>query len=165
VNARCAHHPEREGAETLGARAYCASCRDARALATRGLELRAQPSACFATYAGDELWLALPRGAPAHWLAHELDVRAPVARPACAAGYAIERSDVLGGRREVRGEPPRRSDLWVDIDAEGCGVVVRAQPDETRGFSISIRHLRPSPARESSDDFYLQLGGRGRFFR
>lgn len=161
----CAHHPERPAVEALGARAYCAGCRDARALATRGLELHARPSECFATYAGADRWHALARGGPAHWLAHELGVRAALARPACAAGFAIERADVLAGKSELRGEPPRRADLWVDLDAEGCGVVVRVERHETRGFSISIRHLRPLSARESIDDFYLQLGGRGAFFR
>jgi len=165
VTARCAHHPEKAGVERLGARVYCASCRDARALATRGLELRAQPSTCFATYAGSGRWLALLHGAPAHWLAHQLGTRAAAARPGCAAGFAVERGDVLAGRHVLHGEPPRAGDLWVDNDAEGCGIVVRAQRHETRGFSISIRHLQPLPARESSDDFYLQLGGRGRFFR
>jgi hypothetical protein len=162
---RCAHHPDRPAAETLGARAYCASCRDARGLATRGLELRARPADCFASYAGGDRWLAFPRGESAHWLAHELGVRAPPGRRGCAAGFAIERADVLAGRRELRGEPPRAADLWVDLDAEGCGIVMRVEPHETRGFSISVRYLQALAAREMHADFYLQLGARGRFFR
>jgi hypothetical protein len=109
--------------------------------------------------------MPLTSGAAAHWLAHRLGVLARPGRPGCAAGFALDRADVIGARREVRNEPPRSSDLWVDLDAEGCGVVVRAQRDETRGFSISIRRLQAAPARETTDDFYLQLAGRGRFFR
>lgn len=86
-------------------------------------------------------------------------------RPACAAGFAVDRADVIGSRRELRGEPPCKADLWVDLDPDGCGMVVRAARDESRGFAISIRHLQGPPARESTDDFYLQLAGRGRFFR
>lgn len=151
--------------ETLGARSYCAGCREARGLATRGLEIRANPAACFASYAGADRWLALAGGESPHWLAHQLQVRAPPGRPACAAGFAVARADLLAGRRELRGEPPRAEDLWVDLDAQGCGIVARVQPHETRGFSISIRHLQALPARESHVDFYLQLGARGRFFR
>ena len=161
----CAHHAERPAAEVLGARAYCAACREARLGATRALGSRAQPSECFARWLGDERWLALESGAAAHWLAHELGLRPPAGRPSCAAGFAIDRADVLAGRRELVGEAPRAGDLWVDLDAEGCGIVQSAQREGERGIAIAIRHLRAFPARPERADFYLQLGGRGRFFR
>jgi hypothetical protein len=161
----CAIHRERPAVETLGARSYCAECRDARLGATQRLELRAIPSDCFASHLGAGRWLAFQRGAPAHWLAHQLGVRARPERPACAAGFAVERADLLAGRSRVSGEPPRAGDLWVDLDAEGCGLVCRSQRDETRGFAISIRHLCATPARELHSDFYLDLAARGTFFR
>ena len=114
---------------------------------------------------GDDRWLALESGAAAHWLAHELRAIASPGRPACAAGFAIERADLLATRRELGREPPRAGDLWADLDAEGCGIVVNSRRDESAGIAITVRHLHPLPAREESADFYLQLGGRGRFFR
>jgi len=159
------NHAEREAVESLGLRAYCAECRTSRAEATCGSELRARPSECFATYAGAGRWLSPARGASAHWLAHELGQAAQPGRPACAAGFALERAELLLGRRELVRELPRPTDLWVDLDAEGCGVVVRVQRDETRGFAIAIRHLRPLPALELHSDFHGQLGARGSFFR
>lgn len=161
----CTNHPDRPAVERLGSRRYCAACRDSRLQVTRLLVMRAQPSECFASYAGAERWLPLTRGAPAHWLAHQLGAGARPGRPACAAGYALERAELLAGRKAVQGEAPRAGDLWVDLDAEGCGLVVSCQRHETRGFSIAVRYLEPLSARESLVDFYLQLAARGRFFR
>jgi hypothetical protein len=165
TGADCANHPDRPAVERLGFQSYCAACRDALAAVTRSPALRALPRECFASYGGAERWLPLARGAPAHWLAHELGVRAQLGRAGCAAGHSLDRADLLAGRREVRGEPPRRGDLWVDLDAEGCGLVVAVQHAETRGFAISIRHLEPVSARDRVADFYAQLTARGRFFR
>ncbi|HTO69756.1 MAG TPA: hypothetical protein VMR31_07835 [Myxococcota bacterium] len=72
---------------------------------------------------------------------------------------------MVAARKEVKGAPPRAGDLWLDLDPEGCGIVVISRPDEARGFAILIRHLQALPAREVHSDFYLELGGRGRFFR
>ena len=126
--------------------------------------MRALPSECFASPVGGDAWRALASGAPAHWLAHELGVRAPIGRPACAAGFAIERRDLVGRRRPIA-SAPRRGDLWVDLDDEGCGVVAGVSADSSRGLSIAIRHLHPLPARAALGDFYLQMNGRGSFFR
>ncbi|HXX48903.1 MAG TPA: hypothetical protein VEN47_11770 [Myxococcota bacterium] len=161
----CAHHPERAAVEELGSRAYCAACRDALARATRALETRARPGECFARWLGQERWHALDSGAAAHWLAHELRIRPAAGRPTCAAGFAIERTDVLVGRRELGGDAPRAGDLWLDLDAEGCGIVETARREGERGIAIAIRRLRLLPARPETADFYLQLGGKGRFFR
>ena len=130
----------------------------------RALAVSALPSDCFAAPAGDADWRPLARGAAAHWLAHELGQWAPLGRPACAAGFAIERGDLLHGRRPAVG-PPRAGDLWLDLDAEGCGVVASVRAHEARGIAIAIRHLHPLPARPELRDFYLDLAGRGRFFR
>jgi hypothetical protein len=43
--------------------------------------------------------------------------------------------------------------------------VVNSRRDESAGIAITVRHLELLPAREESADFYLKLGGRGRFFR
>ena len=129
----------------------------------RAAALHALPSECFATPAG-EGWRPLTTGAAAHWLAHELGVRAPHGRPACAAGFALERDDLIGSRQPVRG-PPRAGDLWLDLDPERCGVVASVRPDPDRGFAIAIRHLHPLPARPATGDFYLQFAARGQFFR
>jgi len=133
--------------------------------ATRTLGTRAVPSECFARWLGEERWHALDAGAAAHWLAHELRIHPAAGRPSCAAGFAIDRADVLAGRRELGGEPPRAGDLWADLDAEGCGVVQTARREGERGIAIAIRRLRLLPARPESADFYLELGGKGRFFR
>ena len=130
----------------------------------RALELSALPSECFALPAGTDDWRPLARGAAAHWLAHELARLAPLGRPACAAGFAVERADLLLGRRPVEG-PPRAGDLWLDLDPEGCGVVASVRPDAARGLSIAIRRLHRLPARSELRDFYLDFAGRGRFFR
>ena len=70
----------------------------------------------------------------------------------------------MGSRRPVTGAP-RAGDLWVDLDAEGCGVVASVRPDPDRGFAIAIRHLHPLSARTATGDFYLQFAARGGFFR
>jgi len=165
TDASCANHSDRQAVARLGFQNFCAACRAALAEITQRGPPRSLPRECFASYAGSERWLPLARGAPAHWLAHELGARARPGRPACAAGHVLEREDLLAGRKEVRGEPPRHGDLWVDLDAEGCGVVVGVRQGETRGFAISIRHLEPTSARDRVADFYAQLTARGRFFR
>jgi len=160
----CARHPDRSAAEALGARAYCAACRDARELAVRAIAVSALPSACFAAPVGEADWRPLASGAAAHWLGHELGAPAPPGRPACAAGLAVERGDLLLGRRPATGSP-RAGDLWIDLDAEGCGLVASVRPHDARGIAIAIRHLHRLPARVETRDFYLDFAGRGRFFR
>jgi hypothetical protein len=161
----CVHHPGRESIEAVGPLRYCESCRDARQRTTRGAEIRAHPAGCFARFVGGERWVALESGGPAHWLAHELGVRAPSGRTRCAAGFAVHARDLLATRHTVSGGPPRPGDLWVDLDERDCGVVAAVAADPERGLAITIRHLGSAPARVCIEDFYFQLHGRGRFFR
>lgn len=133
-------------------------------LATRGAGLRAEPSECFARFAGGDRWIALEHGGAIHWLAHKLGLRAPAGGPCCAAGLALQADALLGAHRPFSG-PPRPGDLWLDLDGASCGLIESVAADPQRGLAISIRRLRSTPARVCVEDFHFQLHGRGRFLR
>jgi hypothetical protein len=101
----------------------------------------------------------------AHWLAHELGTRPVHVHTRCAAGFPVRRADLLFGRRELLRELPRPLDLWVDLDDEGCGLVVKSASSESGEVEISIRGRVDAPGGVTVCDFYRDLHGRGRFFR
>ncbi len=161
----CLIHRERRAGGAHGACAYCASCLAEIAAAVRSVPPSVLPRECAATALERAGWRALHGTGAAHWLAHELGLRPlpPVAR--CAAGFAVRRSDLLLGRRELERELPRPGDLWLDLDEEGCGRVLSARRGEGDEVEISIQARIQGGLAAAARDFYRDLSGRGRFFR
>jgi hypothetical protein len=157
-------HPALPAARTLGPRGYCADCDRALEAAGRGVPALVQPRECFLIVRGASF---APAGASPslHWLAHELVRLAGSGRAACAAGFALELSDVLGTRRELARTLPRPGDLWVDLDDRDCGVVTEVRRGDGDELSLRIRGLLAPGGRLDTVDFYRDLHGRGRFFR
>lgn len=162
----CLLHRDRRAEGAIGACAYCASCLQAIATALSGVRPGTMPRECAATALGESAaWRALAGSGAAHWLAHELKLRPLPPLPRCAAGFAVRRSDLLVGRRELVRELPRPGDLWFDLDEEGCGVVATSERREDAQIAISIRAPLVGSLHPSVHDFYGDLAGRGRFFR
>jgi hypothetical protein len=86
-------------------------------------------------------------------------------RPACAAGFALELSDLLATRRELERTLPQPRDLWVDLDGRDCGLVTEVRRGEGAELALSVRGLLAAGGRLETVDFYRDLHGRGRFFR
>jgi hypothetical protein len=161
----CLLHRDRRAEGAIGSCAYCAACLQEIANALRGVLPGIVPRECAATALGGAGWRALVGSGAAHWLAHELKVRPlpPLAR--CAAGFAVRRADLLVGRRELVRELPQSGDLWLDLDDDGCGVVVTSRRAEGAAVEVSIRAPLTGSLYASVHDFYRDLSGRGRFFR
>lgn len=161
----CLLHRDRRAERALGSCAYCVDCLQQIAVALRGVLPGVLPRECAAIALGPAGWRALAGSGAAHWLAHELKLRPlpPLAR--CAAGFAVRRSDLLTGRRELVRELPRPGDLWLDLDDEGCGLVVAARRGEGAEVELSIRAPVDGLLGVAVRDFYRDLSGRGRFFR
>ncbi|MEX2208194.1 MAG: hypothetical protein WEF50_18370 [Myxococcota bacterium] len=161
----CRLHRDRRAAGAIGSCAYCAACLQEIAAALRGVLPGVVPRECAATALGSAGWRGLAGSGAAHWLAHERKLRPlpPLAR--CAAGFAVRRADLLVGRRELVRELPRPGDLWLDLDEEGCGVVVSSRRGEDTEVELSIRAPIGGSLLAAVHDFYRDLSGRGRFFR
>lgn len=132
--------------------------------------MRAVPPAvlhreCCATALGAPAWRTLAGSGAAHWLAHELKLRPLPPHARCAAGFAVRPAALLVGRRELVRELPRAGDLWLDLDDDGCGLVVVARRGEGEEVEISIRGPVDATRGVAARDFYRDLSGRGRFFR
>ena len=161
----CGLHRDRPAESAIGGFGYCASCRQEIAAAVRALPVGVVPRECFAVAASGGVWRTPAGSGAPHWLAHELLTRPTHASNRCAAGFAVRRADVLFGRRELVRELPRPRDLWVDLDAEGCGLVLKSVGAESGEIEISIRALIGSAGGVTVCDFYRDLHGRGHFFR
>ncbi len=160
----CANHPGRSCVEQFGKLALCEECRRGRLEATRGPHAAAAHAACAVWRAADGRWTPLRERAPAHWLAHELRIKAPAGAASCAFGHPLEVEDLLLQRRRVVAPTPLATgDLWVDLDGRGCGVVVGV--DRRDGLRVLIRHLDARRGNVSVSEFYEVFEGRGGFHR
>jgi hypothetical protein len=161
----CTLHRDRRAAGAIAASPYCSGCLQEIAVALRGVLPRVVPRECAAVAHGSAGWRPLTGSGAAHWLAHELGLRPLPPHARCAAGFGVRRADLLVGRRELVRELPRAGDLWLDLDEEGCGVVVHARGGEGEPVEISIRAPLDAALGAGARDFYRDLSGRGRFFR
>jgi len=161
----CLLHSDRRADGAIGSCSYCASCRQEIAAAVRAVPPGVTPRECFAVALPGAGWRAPPGSGAAHWLAHELSAHPVHPHTRCAAGFAVRRADLLFGRRELIRELPRARDLWVDLDDELCGLVVKSASSESGDVEISIRGLLNVSGGAAVCDFYRDLHARGRFFR
>jgi len=161
---QCSLHADRPGVWSEGARRYCERCRAGIEAALRAATPGAAALRCAAIFTGGDSWRPVPVPGAAHWLGHELRISIAPGRPGCAAGFAARLSEVLAGYRELGRELPQAGDLWVDLDGEGCGIVVSSRR-EGAGADISVRGALVAKPALSVLDFYRDCGGRGHFHR
>jgi hypothetical protein len=161
---RCCLHADRPGVASEGDRRYCERCRGGIEAARRAGTPGVASLGCAALYTGGDSWRPIQAPGAAHWLGHELRISVPPGRPACAAGRAARVSELLSGYRELVRELPGAGDLWVDLDGEGCGVVVLARR-AAEGVEIAIRGGLVARPQLGMLDFYRDCSGRGRFHR
>lgn len=159
----CAYHPGRASVERFGELHLCEECRLGRTQAARSFGAAFPHAECCVERGPNGTWKPLGERASVHWLAHELRAKG---RPgaACASGYAIDLDDLLRTRRPI--EPPTplsAGDVWVDLDASRCGLIVGV--DRREGIRVLIRHLDPDQGCASVVDFYEAFDGRGEFHR
>lgn len=157
-------HRDRPGVFSEGERRYCERCRAGIEAALRAAPPGNASLRCSAFYAGGDSWRPIAAPGAAHWLGHELGIRVPPGRPACAAGRAARVPELLSGYRELVRELPSAGDVWVDLDGEGCGLVKSARRDEN-GVEISIQGGLVHRPQLGLLDFYRDCSGRGRFHR
>jgi hypothetical protein len=160
----CAIHSDRPALAERGANAYCARCLEAQEAALRHVPARPVPRECFVTRVGPDLWRPLD-DAGAHFVAHELGLRAPGPR-ACLAGHPGSLPELMRALRRLRaGEGVRPRDVFVSLDRRRCGVVVAVSDTVSGQLAIPIRGVAPGNPRPRIDDFYRDFYGGGEFYR
>lgn len=160
----CANHPDRAPVEEFGELSLCDACRRGRLEAVATAHAVGAHAQCAVERSADGRWLPLRERAPAHWVAHELRIKAPAGAQRCAFGHPLELDEILRLRRPVSPPTPLATgDLWVDLDGRNCGLVVGV--DRNHGLRVMIRHLEIEAGQVAMSDFYETFEGRGEFWR
>ncbi|MFM7036602.1 MAG: hypothetical protein ACKO2L_02655 [Planctomycetaceae bacterium] len=129
------------------------------------------PAACFVWYVGNNQWRQITGTGCAHWVAHQLNIRASGNDPHCLEGYIYRVASLVRRTTPVALSDLRVHDVYVNPAADHTGLVVRIIPGASRtGQSqgapqIWIRHDSSRQGHVADNEFATYFNGQGTFRR
>jgi len=167
---RCVHHPGRESVVTVNSQNYCANCQTGIVTARGRVDRHVEPRDCFVWYVGTNNWQPITGTGCAHWVAHQLGIRANGTEK-CLEGYIYRVSTLVQRTRVIQLADLRVNDIYVTPSADHTGLVVRIAPapqrpgQPTAPPQITIRHDSSGQGRVADNDFATYFRGQGTFRR
>jgi len=156
---KCTFHPGRDSVIEIDGSFYCAICQDGITAARCHVPQHVEPKDCFVWYASNDNWTPISGTGCAHWVAHQLNIRATGAGDQCLAGFAYRVRSLVACRNPVSVADVQIDDIYVTLRMDHTGLVIRAAP------SILIRHDSSGQGKVAENEFATYFHGKGRFFR
>ena len=156
---QCTLHPGRPSVIQIEGLPYCATCRDGIRAARLHVDRHVEPRDCFIWYASNDHWTPIAGTGCAHWVAHELNIRAESRGEGCLGGFAYRVHSLIEGRTRIASPAVQIDDIYVTPNLDHTGLVARVTP------SIRIRHDSSGQGKVAENEFATYFHGKGSFFR
>ena len=156
---KCTFHPGRDSVIQIAGRNYCAPCQQGIAAARSHVPQHVEPKDCFVWYASGDNWNPISGTGCAHWVAHQLNIRASGSGGGCLAGFIYRVRSLVACRVEVKLTDVQVNDIYVTPKMDHTGLVVQVTP------TILIRHDSSGQGKVAENEFTTYFHGEGRFFR
>jgi len=166
--AKCALHPGRPPAAAILGKDYCRQCQLGILEARGWVHKHVQPKDCFVWYEGNDSWLPIDGTGCAHWVAHQMNIRAGGKGEQCLAGLTFRVKTLVSGRPRCSSPSLVRVNyIWASPAMDHVGIVVKVADPPKPGDppKITIRHDSSAQGRVADNDFATYFKGRGIFFR
>jgi hypothetical protein len=171
----CVIHPGTSAAVTLYGRSYCARCQRDIQTAVGQLDNHVTPRDCFVWYTGGRTgWAPIAGTGCAHYVAHQLGIRAGAPGTLCLAGYVYRVPLVIVARTRVTGglSTVQVGDIWVSPTRDHTGLVSRIDPPPAHAPGapsaspvVWITHASSAQHALATNRFDTYFHGRGDFYR
>jgi hypothetical protein len=165
---KCTLHPGRDSVIAIFGKNYCQQCRGG-ILAARGrVDRHVEPKDCFIWYVSNDNWQPITGTGCAHWVSHQLNVRAGGDGACCLAGFTYRVPALVHSRAPVGSiSNVRVNDIWASPTLDHTGLVIRVFPPVQVGGNptITIRHDSSGQGRVAENDFATYFHGHGSFYR
>jgi len=165
---KCSLHPGRDSVAAIFGKNYCATCRDGITAARGRVDRHVQPNDCFIWYVSNDNWQPISGTGCAHWVSHELKIKAGTASDRCLAGFTYRVRTLVFSRTPVTDiSLVRVNDIWASPSVDHTGLVIRVTPPAQAGGrpTITIRHDSSRQGRVAENDFATFFHGQGTFYR
>ena len=156
---KCVFHPGRDSVVEISGRTYCAPCQQGIFSARSRVPRHVEPKDCFVWYASRDNWSTIPGTGCAHWVAHQLNLRANGSGGGCLNGFIYRVRALVAGRTEVDPSAVQAGDIYVTPKMDHTGLVVCVEP------KILIRHDSSGQGKVAENEYATYFHGEGRFFR
>jgi hypothetical protein len=166
--AKCSLHPGRDSVTAFFGKYYCLACRNGIAAARGRVDRHVEPKDCFIWYVSNDNWQPITGTGCAHWVAHQLNVRAGGAGACCLAGFTYRVPVLVRSRTPIASSSQVRvNDIWTSPSLDHTGLVVRVVPPAKADGApeITIRHDSSRQGRVAENDFATYFHGNGNFYR
>ena len=165
---KCALHPGRDSVTMIFGRNYCAICRDGVAAARKLIDRHVEPKDCFIWYVSNDKWQPVLGTGCAHWVAHQLNIRAGTPADQCLAGFTYRVPVLVRSRAPVTNlSQVCVNNIWASRSLKHTGLVIRVVPPVRVGGSptITIRHDSSRQGKVAENDFATFFHAEGSFYR
>ncbi len=166
--AKCVLHPGRDSVAAIFGRNYCRICQEGITAARGRVNGHVEPKDCFIWYVSNDNWQPITGTGCAHWVSHQLNVRAGGAGACCLAGFTYRVPILVHTRRPVSSvQDVMVNDIWASPTLDHTGLVIRVTPPARTGgqSAITIRHDSSGQGRVAENDFATYFHGHGAFYR
>ena len=171
----CVIHRGTASTVVLFNRPYCARCQRDIQAAVDQLDNHVTPRGCFVWYEGSQNgWSPITGTGCAHYVAHQLGIRAGQPGALCLAGYVYRVPMVIVGRQRVTGGlgALQVDDIWVSPTRDHTGLISRIDPPPAQAAGapptspvIWITHASSAQHRLATNRYDTYFHSSGDFFR